>query len=253
MASGCFPSFVGQSSIKDLCLPFLQMYDLDGCEIVMALHKYSSIKPIGLHVSLGGFSVLCYRTRGAAISPFVPTCEIPSSPSLETCDYLAQTHTLLVMKFGFTDCKRVAHKHMHTHTQRQTPSLDDLEFVSFSWHVFTAGYFGCSAEWYAATGDPRVMMICFPEQGNLYTPWKMIFLCYGSMSICQELFEFVFSCLKLCSASGAVGHGDHILRWLAPKEQNFKSQKYLSKLNGIKTEPKQDVLTCCSSCLFGGF
>lgn len=51
MASGCFPSFVGQSGIKDLCLPFLQMYDLDGCEVVMALHKYSSIKPIGLHVS----------------------------------------------------------------------------------------------------------------------------------------------------------------------------------------------------------
>ena len=51
MASGCFTSFVGQSGIKDLCLPFLQMYDLDGCEVVMALHKYSSIKPIGLHVS----------------------------------------------------------------------------------------------------------------------------------------------------------------------------------------------------------
>lgn len=81
--------------------------------------------------SLGGFSVLCYRTRGAAISPFVPTVEIPSTASLETCHYLAQTHTLLVMKFGFTDCQCDTHKHMHTHTQRQTPSLDDLEFVSF--------------------------------------------------------------------------------------------------------------------------
>lgn len=69
----------------------------------------------------------------------------------------------------------------------------------------------------------------------------------GIVWICVFLFEIVF-CAWSCWPWWS-----HILSWLAPKEQNFKSQKYLSKLNGIKTEPKQDVLTCCSSCLFGGF